>query len=90
MLSDQDSTAAVKIAQHVDEKLREVRESCHLSLVDAAILTSMNIAEEYFKEQEAAENLRHQLKEYVEENSKTKQELSEAKREIFRLQQQKK
>ena len=46
----------------------------------------MNIADQYFKEQEAAENLRRQIKEYLEEATKLKMELSEAKREIFKLQ----
>ena len=35
---------------------------------------------------EAAENLRRQIKEYLEEATKLKMELSEAKREIFKLQ----
>ena len=39
-----------------------------------------------FKEVETAENLRRQLKEYLEEATKMKLELSEAKREIFKLQ----
>ena len=38
---------------------------------------------------EAAENLRRQLKEYLEEATKMKLELSEAKREIFKLQSRK-
>ena len=61
-----------------------------ISLVDGAVLTAVNIADEYFKEVEASENLRRQLKEYLEEATKLKMELSEAKREIFKLQNQKK
>ena len=55
--------------------------------MDRAILTAINIADERFKEQEASENLRRQIKELLEESSKLKLELSEAKREIFKLQQ---
>ena len=55
--------------------------------MDSAVLTAINIADDRFKEQEASENLRRQIKELLEENSKLKQELSEAKREIFKLQQ---
>ena len=40
-------------------------------------------------EVETAENLRRQLKEYLEEATKIKMELSEAKREIFKLQNKK-
>ncbi len=86
LIADQDAPAVEKIAAHVDAKVREVMDGSHLSLSSSAILAAMNIAEEYFKEQEAAENLRRQLKDYLEEGAKVKQELSEAKREIFKLQ----
>ena len=86
LIADQDTAAVEKIAAHVDGKVREVMEGSRLSLADSAILAAMNIAEEYFKEMEASENLRRQLKEYLEEGAKVKQELSEAKREIFKLQ----
>ena len=86
LIADQDAAAVEKIAAHVDTRVREVREGSHLSLADSALLAAMNIAEEYFKEAEASEILRRQLKDYLEEGAKVKQELSEAKREIFRLQ----
>ena len=44
------------------------------------------MADLYFKEQDAAENLRRQIKENLEEASRLKMELSDAKREIFKLQ----
>ena len=77
-----------KVAGHVDAKVREVLSGAKVSMVDGAVLAALNIADEYFKEQEAAENLRRQLKEYLEEATKTKMELSEAKREIFKLENQ--
>lgn len=75
-----------KVAAHVDAKVREVLDSAKVSMVDGAVLAAVNIADEYFKQVETAENLRRQLKEYLEESTKVKMELSEAKREIFRLQ----
>lgn len=86
LIADQDAAAVEKIAAHVNEKVCEVMDGGHLSLADSAILASMNIAEEYFKEMEASENLRRQLKEYLEDTARVKQELSDAKREIFKLQ----
>lgn len=53
------------------------------------MLTAMNIADERFREQDASENLRRQIKELLEESAQLKTELSEAKREIFKLQQKK-
>lgn len=78
-----------KVAAHVDGKVREVQDGTKVSLVDGAILGALNIADEYFKEVEASENLRRQLKEYLEEATRMKLELSEAKREIFKLQNKK-
>ena len=79
-----------KVAQHVDAQMKQVLDGARVSLVDGAVLTAVNIADEYFKEVEASENLRRQLKEYLEEATKLKMELSEAKQEIFKLQNQKK
>ncbi len=76
-----------RVASYVDAKLDETAAAGKMALVDCAILTALNIADERFKEQEASENLRRQIKELLEEASKLKLELSEAKREIFRLQQ---
>ncbi len=76
-----------KVAAYVDDKMKETAEGGRISQLDCAILTAMNIADERFKEQEASENLRRQCKELMEESSKAKMELSEAKREIFKLQQ---
>ena len=69
--------------------MQEVLDGAKVSMVDGAVLAAVNIADEYFKEVETAENLRRQLKEYLEEATKMKLELSEAKREIFKLQNQK-
>ena len=76
-----------RVADYVNAKLRDTAAQGGISQMDSAILTAINIADERFKEQEASENLRRQIKELLEENSKLKLELSEAKREIFKLQQ---
>ena len=76
-----------RVAAYVDEKLRETTKAGGSSQMGCAVLTAGNIADERFKEREASENLRRQLKDLLEENSRLKGELSEAKREIFKLQQ---
>ena len=90
LVATEDQGYVEKVAQHVDAQMKQVLEDARVSLVDGAVLTAVNIADEYFKEVEASENLRRQLKEYLEEATKLKMELSEAKREIFKLQNQKK
>jgi cell division protein ZapA len=72
----------------VNEEIQEVSGG-RLSQADAAVLAAMNIADQYFKEQETSENLRRQIKDGLEEANRLKMELSEAKREIFKLQNRK-
>ena len=72
-----------------DAQIREVEAGGRMSLVDGAVLAAVNIADQYFKEQESGENLRRQIKESLEESARLKAELSEAKREIYRLQNRK-
>ena len=90
VVAAEDESYVRKVAAHVDSKVREVLENGRISAAHAAILAAVNIADEYYKEQETSENLRRQLKEYLEEGTKLKMELSEAKREIFKLQNNKK
>ena len=51
------------------------------------MLTAANIADELFKAQAASEQLRSQIKGYLDEAGKAQAEASELRREVFRLQQ---
>ena len=55
----------------------------------AAVLAAANLADELLKQQAAAENLRRQLKGYLDEANKAKAELGECKRQLLKLQQKK-
>ena len=77
-----------KVAAMVDTRMREILQTTHVSITDAAVLAAVNIADEYLKCQSSAENLRSQLKGYLDESTKAKNEASELRREVFRLQQQ--
>ena len=85
MVASEDEGYVRKCAALVDRQLGEVSSGGKLSQADAAVLAAMNIADLLMKEQEAAENLRRQVKENLEEANALKLELSEAKREIFKL-----
>ena len=89
LVATEDVAYVQRVAGHVDAKVQEVLEGARVSMVDGAVLAAVNTADEYFKEVETSENLRRQLKEYLEEATKMKLELSEAKREIFKLQNKK-
>ena len=87
LLAAEDENYVHRVAAYVNEKLKETGRPGGVSQMDCAVLTAINIADDRFKEQEASENLRRQIKDLLEENAKLKLELSEAKREIFKLQQ---
>ena len=76
-----------RVGSYVDAKMTEVLKGAHVGRTDAAVLTAVNLADELFKSQTAAEQLRVQIKGYLDEASKAQNEVSELKREVFRLQQ---
>ena len=59
MVAVEDENYVRKCAAHVDQQLREIANS-RISQADAAVLAAMNIADQYFREQDAAENLRRE------------------------------
>ena len=79
-----------KVGSYVDGKLGEMMEAAKVGRSDAAVLTAVNITDELFKEREAAETLRAQVKEYIDEATRARNEASELKRELFKLQNAKK
>ena len=88
LVAEESAAYMQKVGSYVREKMDDVLKNARVGRTDAAILTAANIADELFKAQEIAENLRSQLKEYLDEASKSKNEISELKREIFKLQNQ--
>ncbi len=86
MVAEEDEAYVQRCAAMVDSQVREVMGGARLGLSDAAVLAAMNIADQFYREQDASENLRRQIKDGLDENAKLKMELSEAKREIFKLQ----
>ena len=86
LVGTEDESYVRRVAAHVDAQIREVEAGGRMSLVDGAVLAAVNIADQYFKEQESGENLRRQIKESLEESARLTTELSAATREIFRRQ----
>ncbi len=89
IIAAEDAEYVRKVASHVNDQVKAVIQSSRVSSVDGITLAAMNIADQYYKEQATSENLRRQLKEYLEEAAKQKLEISELKREIFKLQNKK-
>ena len=87
-VADESASYMQKVGAYVGDKMEEVLNSTHVGRTDAAVLTAANMADEMLKQQGSTENLRSQLKGYLDDANKAKSELSECKREIFKLQQQ--
>lgn len=89
LLADESPSYMQKVGQYVDAKMSETLRSAKVGRTDAAVLTALNLADELMKSQQNAENLRGQLKGYLDEANRAKNEISELKRELFRQQGQK-
>ena len=87
LVADETSAYMQKVGSCVSDKMPEVMNDAKVGRTDAAVLTAVNLTDELFKSQAAAEQLRSQIKGYLDEASKAQAEVSELKREIFRLQQ---
>lgn len=90
LVASEDAAYMKKIAAHVDSKIAEVRQDSRIPVLDGIVLAALNMADEYFKSLETAENLRAQIKDCLEESKKLEMELSEMKRELFKAQNQRK
>lgn len=87
LLAEENPSYMQKVAALVDAKMTEIMASGRVSRMDAAVLVAANLADELLKQQGITENLRSQLKGYLDDMNKAKNELSECKRELFKLQQ---
>lgn len=88
LMAEESPSYMQKVASLVDGRMTGIMSAGRVSRMDAAVLTAANLADELLKQQAAAENLRGQLKGYLDDANKAKNELSELKRENFKLQQQ--
>ena len=90
LMAEESPSYMQKVAALVDTRMNTIMASGRFSRLDAAILAATNIADELLKQQNSTENLRSQLKGYLDEANKAKSELSQCRRELVKLKQQKK
>ena len=86
-VAEESTSYMQKVGAYVGDKMNEILNTAKVGRTDAAILTAANIADELFKAQAASEQLRSQIKGYLDEAGRAQSEASELKREVFRLQQ---
>ena len=86
-IAEESASYMQRVGAYVGDRMQEVLDTAKVGRTDAAVLTAANIADELFKAQAASEQLRSQIKGYLDEAGKAQAEVSELKREVFRLQQ---
>ncbi|WP_409967095.1 cell division protein ZapA [Bengtsoniella intestinalis] len=86
-VSEESTEYMEKVGTHVSEKMREILTNSRVGRTDAAVLAAANITDELYKAQQASEQLRGQIKGYLDQAAQAQNEVSELKREVFRLQQ---
>ena len=89
LVAEENTTYMEQVASLVDKKMTESIAGAKVGRGDAAVLAAVNLADELLKSEQTAENLRRQVKSYLDEAAQAKNEVSELKREIFKLQQKK-
>lgn len=88
LVAEESAAYMEKVGSLVNARMTEVMNGTHVGRTDAAVLTALNLADELCKTQEASENLRRQVKTYLDEAAQAKSEVSELKRQLFKAQNQ--
>ena len=84
--TDDDPKYVQELGNALDERLTKiVHENSRLSITQAAILASLDYADIAKKASDTADNLRSQIKEYLEDSARYKMEAEVARRDIERL-----
>ncbi len=86
-VAEESASYMQRVGAYVSSQMQSVLDSAKVGRTDAAVLTAANITDELFKAQAAAEQLRSQIKGYLDEAGRAQNEASDLKREVFRLQQ---
>ena len=71
-VADESESYMQKVGAYVGDKMDEILNSTRVGRADAAVLTAANIADELFKAQASAEQLRRQIKGYLDEAGNAK------------------
>ena len=67
LVAEEDAAYMEKVGAMVDGEMRQLMDGAHMSRDNAAVLAAVNLADELCKAQENADNLRRQLKTYLDE-----------------------
>ena len=84
--SDDDESYIRSIGTEVEKSIDTItQKNDRVSLTMAALITALSYCDEYHKANSGADNLRSQIKDYLEDSSRSRMEADEARREIERM-----
>lgn len=84
--TEEDPDYVVRLSHQLDDKLRALmNENPRISITTAFALTAMGYLDDYYKAADNADNLRAQIRDYLEDSAKARIEAEEAKHEVARL-----
>ena len=86
-IAEEPSSYMRRVGAYGNDNMAQLLDTSKVGRTDAAVLTAVNITDELFKAQAEADQLRGQIKGYLDEAGRAQSEASELKREVFRLQQ---
>lgn len=86
-LTSEDSESYIHaIAEEVEAGITDmVEKNPHISIATAGMISALNYCDAKHKAEDAADNLRSQIKDYLEDSSRARTEAEEARREVERL-----
>ena len=86
LTSDDSESYIHAIAEEVEAGITEmVEKNPHISITTAGIISALNYCDAQHKAEDAADNLRSQIKDYLEDSSRARLEADEARREIEKM-----
>ncbi len=88
LVAEENTAYMEQVASLVDKKMTEIIAGAKVGRGYAAVLAAVNLADELLKSEQTAENLRRQVKSYLDEAAQAKNEASELKRQLYKAQQQ--
>lgn len=86
IITEDDPQYVEELAENISLEIRSVcNANPSLSMTQAAVLVALDQADTYKKAAASADNLRVQIKDYLEESARAKMEVEVARREVERL-----
>lgn len=81
--SDEEESYVRRIGDEVEKRITaNMQQNTRISVLMSAVLTALDYCDEAKKANQSADNLRSQIKDYLEESAKARMEAGEARREI--------